>query len=101
MPTIDSGTENGPRPYRGASGGMEKIPRVYANVVQFHGSPFEVTMDFGSRVEGEDPDYDVRVAMSWTHAKLMLAVLKEQIEGYERQLGGIPDLVAIAEERDE
>jgi hypothetical protein len=72
---------------------MEKVPQVYANVVTFHGSPFDVAMDFGARVDTEEPDFEVRVTMSWPHAKLMLAVLQDQVRNYEEKVGAIPDLL--------
>jgi hypothetical protein len=49
-------------------------------------------MDFGSRVNEEEPEYEIRVMMSWAHMKLMVAVLQQQIENYESQLGQLPEL---------
>jgi hypothetical protein len=77
------------------------LQEVYANVVNFHGSPFDIAMDFGSRVGDEEPDYRVRVTMSWQHLKLMLAVLQEQVANYEAQVGHIPNLVAGQPEDDQ
>lgn len=52
-----------------------------------HGGPFDVTLDFGYRVEQTDePTFEVRVAMSWEHAISMVAVLQSQIEQYEAQI---------------
>jgi hypothetical protein len=70
----------------------EKPQRVYANVMGIKAGPFDVAMDFGSRAGEEDPDYEVRVMMSWTHLKLMVAVLQQQIASYESQLGELPEL---------
>jgi hypothetical protein len=61
--------------------------------MQFHGTPFDVAMDFGYRVAEDEAEYEVRVAMSWTHLRLMVAVLQQQIAEYEKQLGPLPDLV--------
>jgi hypothetical protein len=71
---------------------------VYANVVQFHGGPFDIVMDFGARIDNESPDYHVRVTMSWQHLKVMLAVLQEQVSSYEAQIGQIPSPVAKEED---
>lgn len=58
-----------------------------------HGGPFDVTLDFGHRVEQTDePTFEVRVAMSWEHAISMVAVLQAQIEQYESQ---VPSLASF------
>ena len=85
--------------------------RVYTNVMAAHGGPFDVTLDFGYRA-GKDPnpEFDVRVSMSWEHAVSMVAILQRLIEQYESQVESLSvlrtraaDAIAEAEmaQRDE
>ncbi len=66
----------------------------YANVMQAHGSPFDVALDFGYRARGdEEVPAEVRVVMSWQHLKLVIHALQLQVAQYEEQVGSLPNLL--------
>jgi hypothetical protein len=76
---------------------------VYANAVGARGGAFDISLEFGYVVppgEGEAPpvpNWRVRVAMSWEHARAMLQLLEEQIQAYEDKVGPIPDIERLRE----
>ena len=72
---------------------------IYCNQMQGTTSSWDILLTFERIVAvpagaGKDPEpvvqEQVRVAMSPGHAKLMLAVLYENVEGYETHVGRIP-----------
>jgi len=77
---------------------------VYANTAGFRGGPFDVSFEFGYSIppgEGESsmpPDWLVRVAMSWEHARAFHGLLGDQLAAYEDQVGTIPDLARLRRE---
>jgi len=74
------------------------FPRVHANAMAAHGGPFDIALDFGYRAEpDEDAEVQVRVTMSWEHASAMVKVLKTLVDGYESQVGQLPDLERLRE----
>jgi Protein of unknown function (DUF3467) len=70
---------------------------VYANVAGIRASAFDVSVEFGHAIpasEGEvqiPPNWLVRVAMSWEHARALRDLLDKQLEAYETQVGPLPD----------
>jgi hypothetical protein len=68
------------------------IQHVYSNVMAAHGSAFDIALDFGHRIENEDPEFAVRVSMSWEHAASMVTVLRNLIESYQDAIGALPDV---------
>jgi len=63
----------------------EELKRVYANVMAAHRGPYDLTLDFGHRLDEGDPNFEVRISMSWEHAVSMLVVLQKMLEEYEAQ----------------
>ena len=79
-----------------ATGGVQPAQHVHCNAMQAHGGPFDLTLDFGYRVRpDDDPTVVARVSMSWEHVVSMLKVLQGVVDGYQRQVGPIPDLLAL------
>lgn len=70
----------------------ESIQKVYANAVAAIGSPYDVTLDFGQKVGEADPDFAVRIAMSWEHALSLMKLLQRLIEDFEGKAGTVPDV---------
>ncbi len=61
-----------------------------------HGGPFDVTLDFGFRAEADaEPDPQIQVTMSWEHALAMLKSLQTLVDGYQAEVGLIPDLTRV------
>jgi hypothetical protein len=74
----------------------EEPQPVYANVVEFTTTPYDIVLDFGFRSpesikRGPEGGYTIvsRVAMSLSHAKSMLPLLARVIAEYEEQVGPI------------
>lgn len=68
---------------------------VYANYLKAHSGPFDVTLDFGYRIDPKaEPPAEVRIVMSWEHLSVALPILAAQLANYEKQLGPLPKLVA-------
>ena len=64
-----------------------------------HGGPFDLTLDFGYRVDpNDDPELQVRVTMSWEHALAIVKVLQGLVEGYQTQVGPVADVTHLREE---
>jgi hypothetical protein len=64
-----------------------------------YGGPFDLTIDFAYRVRPEDePDTQVRVTMSWEHALATAKALLTLVDGYQEQVGPLPDLEKVREE---
>lgn len=63
--------------------------------MQAHGGAYDIALDFGYRADQDvDPDYKVRVSMSWEHAASIVTILQRLVEDYERQ---VPSISAIRE----
>jgi len=72
---------------------IDPIQHIHANAMQAHGGPYDLALDFGYRADQDaDPDYRVRVSMSWEHAASIVSILQRLIEDYERQ---VPSISAI------
>ena len=68
----------------------DPIQRFHANAMQAHGGPYDVTFDFGYRLEQKDePTYEVRISMSWEHAAAINVLIQRLLEDYERQVPSI------------
>jgi hypothetical protein len=75
------------------------VPRVHTNAMQAHGGPFDLTLDFGYRATpDEEPEIQVRVTMSWEHALATVKALHVMVDGYQDQIGRLPDLEHMREE---
>jgi hypothetical protein len=76
----------------------DAFPRVHANAMAAHGGPFDISLDFGYRAEPEDDaEVQVRVTMSWEHASAMVKVLQSLVDGYQEQVGQLPNLERLRE----
>jgi hypothetical protein len=74
------------------------VPRVHVNAMAANGGPFDLTLDFGYRARPEDePEVQVRVTMSWEHTLAMIKALQVLVDGYEEQVGALPDLEHLRE----
>lgn len=82
----------------GATTSSESIQRFHANVVQAHGGPFDLTLDFGYRPNpATDPEFEARITMSWEHAVALAVILGKLIEQYESQVESLSALRAQTE----
>jgi hypothetical protein len=64
-----------------------------------HGGPFDLTLEFGYRLEPDlEPESQVRVTMSWEHALAMIKALGPLVDSYQEQVGPLPDLSRLREE---
>ena len=72
----------------------EKVPFIYANAVEAHLGPFDMTLDFGFKLpeQRQSTNYEKRatVVMSLSHAKTMIPILTSLIARYEQEFGQIP-----------
>jgi hypothetical protein len=75
----------------------DSMQRVYANALAVHAGPYDVALDFGQRIDEEEPEYSLRVAMSWEHAVSMVLVLQRLIAQYQDKLGSLPDIAKALE----
>jgi hypothetical protein len=66
------------------------IPEYYTDSVYFLTNVYGFTLEFG-KTQGEDrsPKPLVSICMSPQHAKIMAALLKKNVEEYERRIGAI------------
>lgn len=71
---------------------MDQPQRIYSNRAAMHGGAFDVQIDFGYRRGDADPETLVQVVMSWQHAQAVVALLQEQINNYQREIGPLPDI---------
>ena len=72
---------------------MPEPPTFYVNSINAQGGPFELTFDFGYRLGDEDFTPNVRVLMSWEHAKIMTGMIGQLVSEYEARVGtAIPDI---------
>jgi len=75
---------------------MKIIPFYYSNVFSVNVTPYDVTVDFGiktpeqAKSTGGEFEKQVRVAMSLVQAKMMLVILKELLNNYEKDIGEVP-----------
>lgn len=73
-----------------------EIQRLYINAVAARGGAFDLTLDLGYALPSEsldqpsNPDWLVRVSMSWEHAASLIGVLQGAIQEYEKQVGALP-----------
>lgn len=73
----------------------ERVPFVYSNQARVRASGFDVVIDFGQLtpdVEADLAPAEVRIAMSWEHAKVLTRVLAETIKAFEANIASIPDV---------
>lgn len=82
-----------------AEQGFPVAQTIYANVAGASGGPFDLAVLFGYTAGSPDdeegrasPQWLLRVAMSWEHARALQRLLSEQIDKYEGQVGPIPDI---------
>ena len=66
---------------------------VYSNFIAAAGGAFDLTLDFGHKVGESDPDYAVRVSMSWEQALSFHAMLGRVISNFEEKIGPIPNVL--------
>lgn len=69
----------------------EEAPNVYANSVNLTMSVYDVTLHF-AQATGPDPEdqrEQVNVIMSPQHAKVMIQMLQENLDSYEKEIGDI------------
>ena len=68
----------------------DKMEAKYSDFAIVGKNPLGFHLDFGQRMpSGNQVNIVSRVAMSPQHAKLLLAVLKNNVEQYEREFGEI------------
>jgi len=72
--------------------------RIYANTMGAHGGAYDVTLDFGFRLDDQPPEWGVRVSMSWEHVSSMIAALQRMVEDYQAKVGAIPDMATLERE---
>ena len=80
---------------------MEPTQRVYANHTQLRGAAFDVALDFGYQSGDEPAEILVRVAMSWEHAAAIASLLNEHLAEYQKTVGKLPDVQAVARRQQE
>ena len=74
----------------------KSIPFYYSNVFSVNVTPYDVTIDFGiktleqTKSACEEFEKQVRVAMSLVQAKMVLVILKELLNNYEKDIGEVP-----------
>jgi hypothetical protein len=72
----------------------QSTPLYYANVVQVYAGPYDLTIEFGHKhpelLATEHYVPVCRVAMSLSHAKILLPILAKLIADYETRFGVIP-----------
>ncbi len=74
----------------------DPIQRLYANAMRVHGGPYDVIMDFGERVPGqEEPEWGVRLSMSWEHAVSMVAAIQRVVDEYQETVGKVRDMEQV------
>lgn len=79
--------------------GQEGFPRFHVNAMQAFGNPFDLTIDFGWRLDQDtEPETQARLTMSWEHAASTAKVLQSLVDEYEKQAGKLPDLQKLREE---
>ncbi len=63
-----------------------------------HGGPFDLTLEFAYRRRAEDePEPQIYVTMSWERVLAMLKSLQVLVDGYQAEVGPIPDLARVRE----
>jgi hypothetical protein len=71
---------------------------VYANAAGIRGGAFDMSIEFayvippGEQEAPQAPLWQVRVAMSWEHARALRGLLDEQIKKYESAVGELPNI---------
>jgi Protein of unknown function (DUF3467) len=69
---------------------------VYANAAGIRGGAFDCSIEFAYVIppsEGEEPQpplWQIRVAMSWEHARALQQLLEDQLQKYEGAVGELP-----------
>jgi hypothetical protein len=69
---------------------LEPAPALetsYANAIRLSGGPYDIALDLGQRVGIQEPEWERRVYMSWTHAAALHRLLGTLIGAYERGTG--------------
>ena len=68
----------------------EGVPDLYINSANFLISQYEFLFIFGLKSDPkEDPKPIVNIRMSPQHAKVMMALLRKNVKGYEKEIGEI------------
>jgi hypothetical protein len=63
-----------------------------------YGGPYDLTLDFGYRVEpSDDPSVQARVTMSWEHASAMVKAIQTMVDGYQEMAGNLPNVEQLRE----
>jgi Protein of unknown function (DUF3467) len=65
------------------------VPRYYVNAMGARGGPYDLALDFGQRVGADETEWQVRIVMSWEHARSMVDALQDVISKYEAELGEV------------
>jgi len=76
----------------------EPTQLIYANILKAEGGPYDVALEFGYKAGEAEPVFPVRVAMSWEHAKSLLQLLDNLIEGFEERVAEVPDVSKLENE---
>jgi hypothetical protein len=63
---------------------------VYANWITPRPQQFELVLDVGQKIFGEDePTFDVRIFLSWEEASVLRKMLNSQLASFEEHVGPI------------
>jgi hypothetical protein len=65
------------------------LPILYANWVRLNPGPFDLAIDVGYVAPDTPQAPDVRLVMTWEHAKILRHALDEIVEQRERNTGEI------------
>jgi len=71
---------------------------IYANAAGMRGGAFDASLEFGYVVpvgadeQQQPPIWLVRIALSWEHLRAVHALIGQQLEVYESQVGKLPDI---------
>lgn len=75
---------------------VKSIPFYYSNVFSVNVTPYDVTIDFGIKTPEQaksssgEFEKQVRVTISLIQAKIMMVIIKELLDNYEKDIGEIP-----------
>jgi hypothetical protein len=65
---------------------------IYVNWVRVMGSPYDLVLDLGFRIEDTPPPtFPIRAVMTWEQARGLRELLQEAIGQYEQEVGDIRD----------
>jgi hypothetical protein len=66
-----------------------ELPLIYANWVRLVPSPFELALDAGYFAPDTPPQPNLRIVMTWEHAKILQRALTGIIQQREENVGEI------------